>query len=491
MSQTAIQSKVVSGVGWSSFSSIINYVLLFTRTFILVRFLAPEDFGVMALSLLLVTVMKQFSHIGLESAIIQEDEVNKRTINTVWTVSIVRGFLFFGLINIFSPFYASFFDEPELITILTILSFAAIFNGFKNSYVVSTEKELRFDVLFKLTVITNLVEFITTIVLAIMYVDAMALAVGYVVGSITGLILSFALIERKPRFVFNRYEFFKLFKFGKWVFGSGILIFLILNIDTTVIGKVLGVAMLGYYQIAFRLGNFAATDIVLTFSKSIYPSFSLVKDDLAILKGYFFTTILIISAVILPIMVIVGFYAESFVTNFIGQNWTQIILPLKILIIFGLIRSFASVCGYVFWAVGKPKIPANISLAQLLLISIIILPLTNEYGIAGTALAVTIPLAITSIISFYFVSVELKANLKDFLEYLLSPFLSVVFLLVTIFVMKLQFEYIDSTLWFVVNAIFLMLIYSLYLFVFDYFGNKKISNIVKTIIDHRAMHKSS
>jgi len=311
------------------------------------------------------------------------------------------------------------------------------------------------------------------------------------VGSITGLILSFALIERKPRFVFNRYEFFKLFKFGKWVFGSGILIFLILNIDTTVIGKVLGVAMLGYYQIAFRLGNFAATDIVLTFSKSIYPSFSLVKDDLAILKGYFFTTILIISAVILPIMVIVGFYAESFVTNFIGQNWTQIILPLKILIIFGLIRSFASVCGYVFWAVGKPKIPANISLAQLLLISIIILPLTNEYGIAGTALAVTIPLAITSIISFYFVSVELKANLKDFLEYLLSPFLSVVFLLVTIFVMKLQFEYIDSTLWFVVNAIFLMLIYSLYLFVFDYFGNKKISNIVKTIIDHRAMHKSS
>ena len=88
-------NKVISSLGWSSLSSGLNYFILLARTFVLVRFLAPSDFGLMALSLLLVTVIKQFSSIGLEQAIIQDDHLQKKTINTVWTVSIIRGILFF------------------------------------------------------------------------------------------------------------------------------------------------------------------------------------------------------------------------------------------------------------------------------------------------------------------------------------------------------------------------------------------------------------
>ena len=134
MNQKNIQNKVISGIGWSSFSSIISYLLIFSRIFILVRFLSPDDFGIMALSLMLLAVMKQFSHVGLEQAVIQEENISEQTINTVWTVSIIRGVIFFALINIFTPFYANYFNESELVSILTILSFSAIFNGLKNSF---------------------------------------------------------------------------------------------------------------------------------------------------------------------------------------------------------------------------------------------------------------------------------------------------------------------------------------------------------------------
>ena len=484
MNKEETQNKVISGVGWSSLASIVNYLLLFTRTFILVRFLAPEDFGLMALSLLLVTVMKQFSHIGLEQAVIQEDNVDQSTINTVWSTSIIRGLLFFGLINIFCPYYADYFNEPELKTILPILSCAAIFNGFKNSYVVLAQKALKFDVLFKLTVIANIVEFIITVTLAVIYGNVIALVMGYLAGSIAALILSFTLFHRRPNFVFNTSEFLKLFKFGKWVFSGGILIFLILNIDTTVIGKVLGTAMLGYYTIAFRFANFAATDIVLTFSKSLYPSFSLVKNDLTLLKDYFLTTVLIISIVVLPIMMILGFYAESFVLYFLGSDWEQVILPLKILVVFGIVRSFASVCGFIFWAVGKPKIQSGISFLQLVLILIIILPLTSNYNIAGTALAVTIPLFVSSLISFYYVGLELKINIYDLFSYLRSTFLAGVCLLSLIIFMQWYFQSIPSTLIFLLNGAVLCSIYLILLFLFDYFSGKKIIGITKNVVNH-------
>jgi lipopolysaccharide exporter len=481
MNQKNIQNKVISGIGWSSFSSIISYLLIFSRIFILVRFLSPDDFGIMALSLMLLAVMKQFSHVGLEQAVIQEENISEQTINTVWTVSIIRGVIFFALINIFTPFYANYFNESELVSILTILSFSAIFNGLKNSYISIAEKNMRFDVLFKLNVSSNLVEFITSVVLAIIYQNVIALAIGYLASSIIGMVLSFFLLKDRPSFTFNMNEFFKLFKFGKWVFGSGMLVFLILNIDTTVIGKILGVTMLGFYQIAFRLGNFAATDIVLAFSRAIYPSFSLVKQDLNILKNYFLTTILLISIITLPIMLIIGFYAESFVTYFIGNNWLEVIVPLKILVVFGIIRAIASVCGYVFWALGKPKIATNISFFQLILISIIILPFTYQYGVIGTAISVTIPLLISSFISFYYVALELKIKLKDCIEFLSSAFISIVFLVITIFIMRWQFDYIDSIFLFLVNATVVLTAYSLYLLFFDYFGRRKVINIVKEV----------
>ena len=104
-----------------------------------------------------------------------------------------------------------------------------IFNGCRNSYVVASQKALDFDLLFKLNVITAVVEFITTVTLAIIYGDVIALAIGYLTGSVTGCILSFVIFKSRPNLYFSKSEFFRLFHFGKWVFSGGIVIFLILN----------------------------------------------------------------------------------------------------------------------------------------------------------------------------------------------------------------------------------------------------------------------
>ena len=123
MNIQANNKRVIAGISWSSLSSIVNYILLFTRTLILVRILAPEDFGIMALSLLLVTTIKQFSNMGLEQALVQKDNVTESTVNTIWVASILRGIIFFILIILISPLYADFFDEQKLTQILLIISF--------------------------------------------------------------------------------------------------------------------------------------------------------------------------------------------------------------------------------------------------------------------------------------------------------------------------------------------------------------------------------
>ena len=463
--------KVTFAIGWSSLASVINYVMLFSRTFILVRFLAPNDFGIMALSLLLVTTIKQFSYMGLEQAVIQDTATTAKTMDTIWTVSIARGLLFFAIIIGVTPYYAAYFSEPALIPILTLVSFSAIFNGFRNSYVVASQKSLDFDLLFKLNVTTAVVEFITTVTLAIIYGDVIALAIGYLTGSITGCILSFVIFKSRPNLHFSTSEFLKLFHFGKWIFTGGIVIFLILNIDTFVVGKILGVVLLGYYQVAFRLANFAATDIVLTFSKALYPAYSYVKGDMHMLKKYFLTTIFFISVTVLPLMTLVGLYADSFVALFIGITWEEMVSPLKVLIIFGIFRSFASICGYIFWTLGCPKIQTMISLAQLLIIVLCIFPLISMFSITGAAWAVTAPLMLMSVVSFFCVFQLLKINFDDCIKYFLAPLSALLTLVITILTIQAYLPNISSITIFILNSFLLAFVYLLYLFIFDHFGS--------------------
>lgn len=110
-----------------------------------------------------------------------------------------------------------------------------------------------------------------------------------------------------------------------------------------------------------------------------------------------------------------------FIYNFVGKNWLQSITPLRILVIFGLFRSYASTCEYIFWTLGKRKIQTTISLFQFVLIFIIIFPFINKFGIPGVALSVTFPLLISSIFSFYHVKRELDIQLRNIYEFLYSP----------------------------------------------------------------------
>ena len=476
MNIQANNKKVIAGISWSSLSSIVNYILLFTRTLILVRILAPEDFGIMALSLLLVTTIKQFSNMGLEQALVQKDKVTESTVNTIWVASILRGIIFFILIILISPLYADFFDEQKLTQILLVISFATIINGFKNSYSYLLQKELRFEKIFKLVVFSGIIEFISTISLALIFENAMALAVGYLIGSISLVILSFTLIKRKPRLVFTLSEFVELFRFGKWVLTGGIIIFLILNIDIFTIGKLLGVASLGLYQIVYRFANFAATDITLTFSQSLYPSFALVKEDLFELRKYFLHTILVIMLIIFPFMVLLFLYADNFINYFIGAQWMPALQAFKILVIFGMLRSLASICGFIFWTVGKPYIQTYISLFQFVLIATLIYPLTIKYGISGTAASITIPLLLSSLFSFYFVKRELKLEIINVVSYILPLILSTIFLILVVLLSQIYLGYIVSIYSLILSFILLFFLYFASALIFDYFGKKELLN---------------
>jgi len=475
--------KVTSSAKWSGYNTLLGIAILLIRTYILVRILTPEDFGVVALALLLLTTIKQFSQTGLEQALVQDDECSKKSINTVWTTSIIRGAIFFLLLGALNPFYVDFFDEKDISSVLFIVSFAVLINGFKNTYLIIQQKNLEFRNHFRVSISSQIVDFLVTVCLAVLVDDfgLYALSLGYVSASLVASILSFVLLENKPSLSFDLYSFKRLFGFGKWVLGGGVVIFLILNIDTAVIGKIFGVAMLGYYKIAYRFANLLATDFVLNVSKFLYPLFSSVKNNSENLKEYFLFSLLVVSVLVLPVMTILGLFAESFVAGYLGDGWSDVVEPLQILVIFGTVRSYAAICGYVFWAKGQSKIPALISTAQLLLVALIIVPLAIEFQITGVAISVTVPLVVSAVVSWYMVGKLVAIRLKEYAEFMYPCVLSWVLMVASILVFQSIYKNTLNFPELILVSILFTLLYILLVLLFDLSKNAKILQVVRAI----------
>ena len=117
-----LNSKMVSGFKWMSFSTILKVILQFIFIAILARLIGPEAYGIQAISMLIISTFQAVSDGGIGKAIIHNRRLEKNQLSTLFYLSIIIGFLIFSFINIFSPYISIFFNVPELVKVLSVLS---------------------------------------------------------------------------------------------------------------------------------------------------------------------------------------------------------------------------------------------------------------------------------------------------------------------------------------------------------------------------------
>ena len=64
---------------------------------------------------------------------IQQKDISDESLNTAWTVSVVRGIILSSLILIFSEIFVNFLNAPEALNIVRILGLSFLLKGFYNT----------------------------------------------------------------------------------------------------------------------------------------------------------------------------------------------------------------------------------------------------------------------------------------------------------------------------------------------------------------------
>jgi len=124
---------------------------------------------------------------------------------------------------------------------------------------------------------------------------------------------------------------------------------------------------------------------------------------------------------IVPAGIGLSVLAPEIVHILLGPTWVDATVPLLVLGFYGLGRGLVDFSSSLFAAVGKPKIIA-LQNAYILALSLVLLwPLTNDYGIQGTSVAMTIPVLLVAVVSLRQSAKTLHGRLADFTDRLWGP----------------------------------------------------------------------
>lgn len=382
--------KAVIGGLWLFSLRITQQILIVVRLVILARLLSPNDFGLMGIALLTMTVIESLTQTGFDVALIQRKERTEDYLDSAWTVGILRGLALFGILQVLASPAAQFFGSPDAEMLIRVIGLSLVFRGWLNIGTVYFRKELEFGKQFAFEFSGRVADFVVAVVAGIILKNAWVLVLAYISADFIRVVASYVIHPYRPRLKLEIRKARDLFDFGKWILGSSALVFFLNRGDKALVGRLLGATMLGFYEVGHKISNFSATEFALVISEVTIPAYSKLQERIGRLREGYLRVLQVTAFFSVPLAGLIVVLAPELTRTLLGEKWLTAIPAMRALALGGALRSIIATTGPVYMGTGKPRIMTKYQAVQLSILVALVYPLTHYWGILGTAIAVTL-----------------------------------------------------------------------------------------------------
>ncbi len=375
----------VKGVSWIGSFRFSTRIIALLRTAILARIFNPVQFGLFGIASLVLALVEILTDTGINVFLVQAKGDVRKYLNTAWIVSIIRGIIIGLLIFLTSWVTAGFFNSNDAIGLLMLISVVPIIRGFINPAVAFFQKELQFNKEFYYRSLVFLIDSLVSILFAVITKNIYSLVIGLIFSAVFEVIFSFIYASPRPKFEINKKYLSLIFHKGKWVTAAGVFNYAFSNLDSIIVGKMLGTYSLGVYQMAYKISVNPLMELSDVISRVTFPIYVKIAGDKLRAKKAFLKSLLIISLIALPIGLIAFLFTDLIVNILLGEKWKEAIPVFRILIIFGVIRTISGYAASLFLGFNKQKYVTVVTFISLLGLIVFIYPLIKSYGLIGAS----------------------------------------------------------------------------------------------------------
>lgn len=353
--QNDLRSKTIKAISHLGLGSALGKLISLGSTLLLARLLSPADYGLMEIAMMFISFVSFFNEIGMGAAIVQKSNLTQAEVNGCFAIAVASSIVLLVITLLASGPIATFFKHAELRAMISTLALGFVIGSFGAIPEAFLRKEMQFKAIAGVTILSILLQSITSVALALMGYGVWALVWGSLVAAAVCSIGFYLLSPWRPHGRYGIREAVDLALFGMHVTTSRVFWFLYSNADRAVVGRILGPASLGIYGMAFSLATLPSSQITSLVINVASPLFSKLQHERERLNSVVIHMTRGIAYVVYPALIGMLACSHELILVVLGPKWIDCQIPFAALCIMGLVKSVDPLLSQVLTSIGNVK----------------------------------------------------------------------------------------------------------------------------------------
>ena len=302
---------------------------------------------------LAIGLISLFRDLGTASAVIQKRDLNQHLLSSLFWVNVGIGFAGTALCFLSAPVAARIFREPAVVSVVRVLSVSFLIGSLTNIHAALLNRSMTFKKISLIDISSSVVGLGVVVTLACLHAGVWSLVAGTLTSAAISSILFWATSDWQPSLLFSWTEVRSVMNFGLNLSAFNLFNYFARNSDNAIVGRYLGSAALGFYQLAYNIMLFPVQGIAQVLTQVMFPAFSEIQHDNERFRRVYLRTCSSIALITFPLMAGAAILAEPLIKTVYGPRWANVIPVLTILAPVGLVQSILTTVGQIYTAKGR------------------------------------------------------------------------------------------------------------------------------------------
>ncbi len=375
------------GLVWGFVREGANSLVALPAAMILARLLSPAEMGVAAAAAFFVQLSSRLTSFGFGVALVRARYISRDHVSSVFLVKLVIGLLGWALVTLIAPAAGAFLRSADAAALIPTAALAFLIMPFGTVATALLTRDMRYRDSSTSDWLAALSQYGTAIFLAAHGFSYWSLVYGALTGEAVRALCRAWMARWWPRVAYSRDAMRDLFSFGAGIYVKDLLDFSAQNLDNLIVGRVLGITALGFYDKAFVTMKRLTAKLNLAGPGVSFRIFALIHDEPERFRRAYRKVILSITVLGYPAITGMIVTAPELIEILFGDQWLPAVLPFQILCagaLLQLLNTYASTAlqakGHIWSQVTRQVVATIVLVASVWIFS--------RWGIAGAAAGV-------------------------------------------------------------------------------------------------------
>jgi lipopolysaccharide exporter len=406
--QTAVAQVVTQGVR-------------FLTNVVLARLLTPNDFGVVAVALVLTALIDQFKDFGMGAAIIQRPTVDRILLNSVFYLNVAIGIFAAGGMLLFAEPLAEAIGNRSASTVIRAYAGITIVTALGLVHQSVLSRRMQFRKLAWVTAVPAVITASTSLIAAVAGMGYWALVLGAAVGAIAGTVMLWGSDKWRPTREVSFSSLASIWGFSWHAFMSNVLYCVWTQMDKVIVSRGVGPAALGIYTMGQRVVSTPLSAISSVIDRVTFSAFSRRQDENAALRSGFTRSSAVIALITFPVMAGAAALATPMVAVVFGPKWSDLAPVIQVLAPVGAVQSVTFNCGQILLAKGRADWTYRWGILHLIVLLVLEITFVR-WGVVGVTLGYATGIVLITpfslLLAFHFIEMRLRDYFASLFPYI-------------------------------------------------------------------------